>query len=166
MAAAGINLAAVAAIFLLENWFASRKEIRPRAKDFFYLIDYKTIAWGDTVGLSLINFAVLSSWGYGFAGNTLSALVLLAIASVATWIAYRVWMAPGHPPSLTYPEFGRSNVITGLHLAYFFAQITIGLAGLYFIFKGSMTLFPELAILLGIIVYAISIGKDAKDGKF
>jgi hypothetical protein len=75
-------------------------------------------------------------------------------------------MAPGHPPSLTYPEFGRSNVITGLHLAYFFAQITLGLAGLYLIFSGFMTAPAELAALLGIIVYAISIGMDAKTGKF
>lgn len=176
--AVAVNWNFWAVMFFVQEWESNTGRIPARSphnpKDpvegFLYMQDFFTIKWGDTIGISAVDFGVIAVlqnvWPLPFAG--ILACVLVGV--VVTSLAHRLWMGQLHKPDAGYPAAGVVSIFGRVHLLYFFVQITIGAIGLWLVGLMILGQFPWSSVAVvglgGGFFYLLTWLADMKTRRF
>lgn len=133
-------------------------------RGFLGIENYCTTSWGDLLALWLIDFAIGEEIAEGI---PLTVLFISLIAGVViTMFCQREWMGSWHKPDWAYPRKGEISLAGKIHLGYFFAQLTIVIAGALFLVIGSLSLWQIAVAGIGGGLYVLAIFLDITSGRW
>lgn len=151
---------------LLDEKLPPRGSLIPGTKQpFLYMGDWRSMTWGDTLGvLFILNaFAHLVAHGHISSAEWLVIVVLAAAIGEAFF-----WMCLGenHKPDQGFPKAGKWSWHGLSHVPYLGAAIAMGISCLWHIFMGELRGPVLYAGLAGLALYAVSVVADIKAGNF
>jgi len=132
-----------------------------------YLEDFRTVVLGDTLGLSAINFAVVTI----LLRNPLPLPLLGLIGCIFVGAgAMLLFHLSCRGPWAGYPGTEGTSLVGKLHLIYYWVQMTVAASGLWMIvlmISGRIPWSIEAIVwLCGGLFYLVTLATDIQTGRF
>ncbi len=130
---------------------------------FLYWQDFYCQKWGNTFAMPLMLTAFISAYSQNLT-SLLWWVLSINIGFWATVIFTVLCLATKHKPDWGFPVAGEISLGGIIHLFYFWIYATV----IVFTFGhlSSLGKLDSLALLSGLIIYAINFVKDVKSGNF